>query len=149
MSGYLQGSASKPFIPGIIQFRYTENTGAAFGFFSNMKPFLITVTSVLIIALLYIIVSERFSSKLINISLVLITAGGIGNLYDRIVHGYVVDYLEFTFVNYAIFNFADALINVGAVLLFISFFSFEKKQNKTKNPSIISSPDKNNENYEE
>jgi len=117
---------SKAFIPGIIQFSYTENSGAAFGFLKNRTLLLTVMTSVLILCMLYIIVSKRFSSRLVNTALILITAGGIGNLYDRIVNGYVVDYLEFTFMNYAIFNFADALINIGAVLLFMSYFFVEK-----------------------
>ena len=134
MTVYLQGGMSKAFIPGIIQFSYTENSGAAFGFLKNRTLLLTVMTSVLILCMLYIIVSKRFSSRLVNTALILITAGGIGNLYDRIVNGYVVDYLEFTFMNYAIFNFADALINIGAVLLFMSYF-FVEKSGKEKRPS--------------
>lgn len=116
----------KPFIPGFIQFRYTENTGAAFGSFQGMTLILTILTSILILVLLYVIVSKMFKSKLANIALMLITAGGLGNLYDRIFNGYVVDYLEFMFVDYAIFNFADTLITVGAVLFVIYFLFFDK-----------------------
>lgn len=116
----------KPFIPGFIQFRYIENTGAAFGSFQGMTLVLTILTSVLILILLYVIVSKMFKSKLANISLMLITAGGLGNLYDRIFNGYVVDYLEFMFVDYAIFNFADTLITIGAILLVIYFLFFDR-----------------------
>ena len=139
MTVYLTESMVKPFIPGFIQFRYIENTGAAFGIFQNSTVILSVITSVLILILLYVTISKRFSSALINTAITLITAGGIGNLYDRILNGYVVDYLEFTFVDYAIFNFADTLINIGAVMIVIYFIKTEihkKKQIEKQNVII-------------
>ena len=131
MTGYLSGVARIDFIPGIIHFTYVENTGASFGILKDKTLLLSIVTFVVIICLLYYIVSRKSDSRLLTISLILITAGGIGNLYDRIVHGYVVDYIEFSFMNYAIFNFADALVNVGAVTLFIYLIFFEKSLFRT------------------
>lgn len=126
MTAYL-AAGIKPFIPGFLQFRYTENTGAAFGSLENATLILTILTSILLFLLLYVIVSKMFNSKIANIGLMLIAAGGFGNLYDRIFYGYVVDYLEFTFVDYAIFNFADTLITVGAVLFVIYFLFFDRR----------------------
>jgi len=137
MTGFLSGNVTRPLIPGIVQLSYTENTGAAFGLFRGSTFLLVIVTSVLILALLYLIVSKMLTSKLINAAIILITAGGIGNLYDRIVSGYVVDYFDFTFMNYAIFNFADVLINIGALTLFIGLLLlkddavFKKRRRET------------------
>ena len=127
MSSMLAEGSVIPLIPRIIQLRYVENTGAAFGLFKNATNVLSIITSLLILGLLYLIVSKKFSGKLINLALVFILAGGMGNLYDRIVNGFVVDYLEFTFVNYAVFNFADSLINVGAVLIFVYIIFFDRR----------------------
>ena len=131
MSALLLDGRVVRLIPGVLQLRYTENTGAAFGIFANGTQVLSIVTSILVIVLLYVIVSKRIKEKLGNFALVFITAGGIGNLYDRIVNGFVVDYFEFTFVNYAIFNFADAMINVGAALLILFYIILESKARKT------------------
>ena len=60
----------------------------------------------------------------------------MGNLYDRLVYGYVVDFIEFSFMNYAVFNFADALVNIGAVLLFVYLIFIDKSMFKNKEKEI-------------
>ena len=134
MTVYLADIPEKSFIKGFMKLTFTKNTGASFGMLRNHTLFLTIITSVFVLVMLYVIVSKRTTSKLMNTALILITAGGIGNLYDRIVYGYVVDYFEFTFVNYAVFNFADVLINIGAVILFVYLIfidrGFLQKKNK-------------------
>ena len=137
MTEFLSGVTRVEFIPHFMHFTYIENTGASFGILKNQETFLSIVTFIILIFLLYFIVSKRSKSKILDTALILIAAGGLGNLYDRVFHGYVVDYLEFSFVNYAVFNFADALVNIGAVLLFIYLIFidkriFEKKAKDTK-----------------
>ena len=143
MSVYLADTPEKGFIPGFMRLSYTENTGASFGLLKNHTLFLTIITSVFVLVMLYVIVSKRTGSKLFNVSLILITAGGLGNLYDRIFYGYVVDYLEFTFVNYAVFNFADVIINIGAVFLFIYLIFIDRSflRNRKKNDEPESIPE--------
>ena len=62
----------------------------------------------------------------------MIIAGGFGNMIDRIVQGYVVDYIEPLFVNFAVFNFADILINIGCIMFAVVILFFDKKKDGTK-----------------
>ena len=77
------------------------------------------------------------AGELMNISGVLIVAGGVGNLIDRIANGYVVDFLYFRLINFPIFNFADCCVVVGAVLLliFLFFFYEEKPKSQQEEPA--------------
>ncbi|NLB36455.1 MAG: signal peptidase II [Clostridiales bacterium] len=104
-------------IANIFQLRYVENTGAAFSLFSGKTYLLASFTAVIIAVGIYCLVTKRIKSKYLLFCATLIIAGGIGNLIDRVFRGYVIDYLEFLFVDFAVFNFADCLVTVGAVLI--------------------------------
>lgn len=106
-----------PVIGDYVRFTYTENRGAAFGIFQNSRVFLIGITSVLVLCCLYFIVFRKLSSVIANISLALIVAGGIGNLIDRVFRGYVVDFIYFKFIHFAVFNMADSYVFIGAVMM--------------------------------
>lgn len=116
---YLKPIESYEFIEGFIRFRYVENTGAVFGSFSTHTALLTVVSIILLIVTIYFLISQKNKSKLVSISLLLMISGGIGNIIDRIRLHYVVDYIEPTFINFAVFNFADSLITVGAFILMI------------------------------
>ncbi len=106
-------------IEGFLRFRYIENTGAVFGSFST-HTVLLTIFSVILLAFTVIyLIKNKNNSKLINFCLLLMVSGGIGNIIDRIRLQYVVDYIEPVFVNFAVFNFADCLITIGAFALII------------------------------
>ena len=109
-----------PVIDKVIQFRYVENTGAAFSILSEKTWLLSLFTGILIIlAFLYLFLGKA-DNKLQYVSLILIISGGLGNLIDRIFRGFVIDFIEYLFMEYAVFNFADILVTIGAVLLVIS-----------------------------
>ena len=73
--------------------------------------------------ILYMLLSRRFKAyKLVTVSGILIVAGGVGNLIDRIFRGYVVDFISVTWIGFPIFNIADCCVVIGAVLLLIFFF---------------------------
>lgn len=114
---WLEPIGTARFIPSIVQFNYAENTGAAFGTFQNARWLFISITVIVCIGLFALMLTNRIKSGVIYTSFVLILAGGIGNLIDRIFRGYVVDFVEPTFMKFAIFNFADSLVSVGAVIL--------------------------------
>ena len=105
------------FLFGLMQFRYVENTGAAFSSFSD-NTFLLSVFTVIVIGVgLVVLMTKKLKPMFINICLLLILSGGIGNVIDRIRLGYVVDFIEPLFIDFAVFNFADCCITVGAFML--------------------------------
>ena len=113
-------------IPGIFQFTYTENTGAAFSMLSGMRWLLILITAVAIVWIMSII--KRISHPFGRFALYMIIGGAIGNLIDRIRLGYVIDMIELTFMKFAIFNVADCFVSVGMVLFIVYVFSLHKKE---------------------
>ena len=115
-------------VPGILNVRYVENTGIAFSMFSGGGIGLVLFTFLLIAGLLVWLLVRPQEPKLLRWGLWLIVGGGLGNLYDRIVYGYVIDFLEFAFVRFAVFNVADACICAGAALAVLAMFIEEVRQ---------------------
>lgn len=134
---HLEPIGSLPLIDGIIQLNYAENTGAAFGSFSEHTKLLSIFTFFVIIAgVLYLFIKKKkLDVEYVCISLII--AGGIGNLVDRVLRGFVVDYIEFLFIDFAIFNFADILVTCSSVVLVIwliyDIYLDSKKGNGSKN----------------
>ena len=113
----LQPVGYKEFIDGFIGWRYVRNTGAAFGSFSDSTVLLSVFTAVVLIALIVYVFSGKIKSKFCLVTVTMIIAGGAGNLIDRIFRGYVVDFIEVQFTDFAVFNFADILVTCGAFML--------------------------------
>lgn len=113
----LIGGDIKSFIPNFIQFRYAENTGMAFSMFSGARWLFVILTAAVCAAALWYMFSDRCKNLWVYWSLGVILAGGVGNLIDRIRFGYVVDFIEPVFVDFAIFNIADCAVTCGAVVL--------------------------------
>jgi signal peptidase II len=116
----------------IIGFRYAENTGAAFSSFSNGGIFLTIFISVILLGVLVYAVADKNKTFFKSLCYVMILSGGIANLIDRIRQGFVVDYIEVRLFDFAIFNFADILIVVGAIMLFICLVIDEVKNDKKR-----------------
>lgn len=104
-------------IEGFVRLRYVENTGAVFGSFATHTMLLTIFSLVLLGFTIFFLYTNKGKSKFMNICLMLMISGGIGNIIDRVRLHYVVDYIEPTFVRFAVFNFADCLITVGAFAL--------------------------------
>ena len=119
-------------IPQVLGFSYVENEGAAFGILQGARWFFLVLTGVTMVAVLLLLLFGNFRRyTLFNISATLIVAGGFGNFIDRLVHGYVVDFIEFLFIDFPVFNVADCYIVVGSVLLLIFFcFIYDDKAAK-------------------
>lgn len=121
ISNNINLNGSVTVIKNFFNLTYVKNTGAAFGFFSG-KTLLITIISVFIfVYLLMELIKNKSNIKIINLSFSFILGGLIGNLYDRIVLGYVRDFMDFTIFNkgFAIFNIGDAFIVVGCFMFII------------------------------
>ncbi len=120
-------------INGVLDFTFLKNTGAAFSILNKHTWILILLTVLFCAVLLYIIFSKKLSRSL-NIMLTCVLAGGLGNLYDRIVYGYVIDMFETKFINFPVFNVADIFITCGGIIFVILFLIEEyKKQKADKN----------------
>ena len=115
-------------IPGVFSLTRVENYGAAWNSFEGQKLILIVMPLiVMVIATGYLIKTAKKNSPVMNWSLVLVIAGGIGNQIDRIFAGKVTDMFDFHF--WPVFNVADICVVVGAILLCLGIL-FDKKYDK-------------------
>ena len=126
----LQGRPMAVVAP-VLEFRYAENRAIAFSMFHSLPdnlrvPLIFTLTSVALVALFSMIWSMRHAGIWKLVPLALILAGAMGNLLDRLTHGFVVDFVHVHWRDawsFPIFNVADSLITVGATLM-IALFVF-------------------------
>ena len=136
-------------INDVLRFRYVENTGAVFGSFAAHTLLLTVFSIILLVFTIFFLIKNKDKSKLVNFCLLLMVSGGIGNIIDRIRLKYVVDFIEPLFVEFAVFNFADCLITVGAFTLIIYLIfdiikeAKEQKQTLNKNSAETDSDDNN------
>lgn len=105
-------------IKGFLNFTYVENRGAALGILENHRWFFIAFTIIMCFVLLYILFFYKNHDFWSKAACILIIAGGIGNLIDRIKFGYVIDFISISFFP-PVFNFADCCITVGVVLALV------------------------------
>lgn len=110
----------------IINLTYCENTGAAFSIFADKTIILSIITGAFLLVLLYLLLFKKLTKPPLVWSIALIFAGGIGNLIDRIFRGYVIDYLQVKLFDFAIFNFADCCVVIGAIMFFVYLVFFDK-----------------------
>ncbi|WP_143425955.1 signal peptidase II [Gilliamella sp. wkB308] len=110
---------------------YVQNIGAAFSIFEGQRWMLAAVALLISGAILYMLYRNKRQQKLENFSLSLILGGALGNLFDRLYHGFVVDFLDVNFGSwhYPTFNIADCAICIGIGLFILSSY---KKPQKTE-----------------
>ena len=116
INNFIENPIEGPF----VNFAYLENRGAAFGILQDKRFFFLIITLVIVCYLLYHFYNTyKTNPKILNISLALIISGALGNFYDRFVNGFVVDFIEFSFFNFPVFNVADIFVTVGCALMII------------------------------
>ena len=108
-------------IPGVLGLRQARNTGMAFSLLSG-HPLLLGILSLAILAGAFLALRGRKLSGLARTALALMLGGALGNLADRLLTGYVPDMLEFLFVDFAVFNVADACLVTGCGLAVLDLF---------------------------
>ena len=113
---------SMPLIPGVGELRYFLNDGAAFSILGGKQGFLIVFTGLALAAILLYLLFKKPARRLEYIAWLLVLAGGIGNLVDRVLNQEVVDYINLLFMNFAVFNFADICVCVGVALWVLVIF---------------------------
>lgn len=121
----------RPFLPGLFSLTHLQNRGAAFSILQDQQWFFVLVTLAVVGAAIYYAYKTIMTGSLWFLSgLLLIIAGGIGNFIDRVRLGYVIDMVHLDFVNFAIFNVADAYLTVGVMLLMIALWKEENGSNR-------------------
>ena len=108
-----------PIVEDVLHLTYLENEGAAFGMLKDSRWVFLVISTVAIAGIILYFVRFKPQNKLFQISLAFILGGGIGNMIDRTLLGYVVDFIDFRLINFAIFNVADSFVCIGAALMFI------------------------------
>lgn len=122
-------------INNFFNITYVRNTGAAWSILSGNVLLLIMISVLALVAIYYYLIKDKYLNKIDIVSYSMLIGGIIGNLIDRIVHGYVIDYLDFKIFNYnfPIFNIADTLIVISIIIIGISLIVGEyREQNRNK-----------------
>ena len=130
----LKPISSIVFIEGFMDFTFVENRGAAFGILEGQRWFFVVITVIISVAIIYAFFKLPYKKEYIwlRVSFVLILAGAIGNVIDRFFRGYVVDFFEFTFMNWPVFNVADIYVVVGTILFAFLLLFVIKEEPKIK-----------------
>ena len=115
-SNVLQPVGAMPLIPHVVELRFVLNQGMAFSLLSGRQLFLILTTTAALLLVAYMLFFRSRGKLLQQTAFILVLAGGIGNLIDRVLNGEVVDYINPLFIDFAVFNFADILVCVGVAL---------------------------------
>ena len=120
-------------IPGVLALTYTENTGMAFSLFSG-RAWALGVVSAVCILVGWLALRRYTLGPWSKTGAMLMLGGAVGNMIDRFLRGYVVDMFEALFVQFAIFNVADAALTIGTALMAVSLI-FRPDEWKEKTPA--------------
>ena len=130
---HLKGKENAVWIKNVFELQYVENDGAAFSSFSGKQGFLLAVTIVVLLLVIFEFVripdGKRYTALRINF--IMIVAGALGNMIDRVRQGYVVDFFYFVPINFPRFNVADIYVTLAMPLLVILLF-FVYKDHETE-----------------
>ncbi len=119
-----------PVIKDVLHFTYLGNDGMAFGMLPDSKALLIALCLVILVIIGVVIYKTKPKKVLEKVSYGMIIGGAIGNLADRIMHGFVIDFIDVRFINYPTFNVADCFVVIGAILLCVCVIFFDKKEDE-------------------
>lgn len=127
---HLKNSPAIPLIDGVLELKYLENRGSAFGILQNQKFFILFVGVVFMAVILFFLFKLPPDKKfrIVHVFLSAVIAGGLGNMIDRFRFDFVVDFISFVLINFPIFNVADCYIVVSTIGLFILFMFVYKEK---------------------
>lgn len=128
---HLSGKDAVPLIPGVLELRYLENQGAAFGMLQQKQTLFIILTVAVLAGILWLFlfrVPDTRKYLPLNLVLLCVAAGAVGNFIDRVKQGYVVDFIYFRLINFPIFNVADIFVSVSAAALFVLILFFYRDE---------------------
>lgn len=115
---------------GVFELLYSENRGAAFGILQGKHWFFLLVAGAVVLVILLFLYKLPDGKRYLPLyyCLILLVSGAVGNMIDRFVQGYVVDFLYFSLIDFPIFNVADCYVVVSAVLLVLLTGFFYKEE---------------------
>lgn len=119
--------AKRPFLEGIIEFYHVENSGAAFSFAEGALPFFVICALVALSAIFYYLI-RKCTNLFLGCTLMLIAAGALGNLLDRLIYHTVCDFFATQFISFPIFNIADIYVTLGACGVFVYSYVVSRNQ---------------------
>lgn len=128
----LKGKDAYVLIEDVFELNYLENRGAAFGVLQNQKPLFVIIGILMLIIVMYVLIRLPLKGAkyvMLEIGLVLIAAGAIGNMTDRVMQSYVVDFFYFVLINFPIFNVADIYVTISCIIIAIMIlFVFDENE---------------------
>ncbi len=142
---FLDVGQSVPLWQDVLHFTYVQNKGMAFGLLAEHRWVFMILSTIAIVGLLFYMVVYRPQNRWVQVSLSMIIGGGIGNMIDRIVLGYVVDFIDFTLINFAVFNVADSFVCIGAGMIVVYLLWDIIRDVKKTNNKVASVEDNSNE----
>ena len=120
--------ADVPFIPGLLQLTYVQNTGAAFSSFEGQQWLFALIFALFTGMIIWEFFKNTMKFKTFEWwCIAAIYGGGLGNMIDRVRMGYVVDMIETTFIEFPVFNVADCFITCGCILMMAHLILFNKE----------------------
>ncbi|WP_164671739.1 signal peptidase II [Staphylococcus massiliensis] len=126
-----------PLWEGVFHITSLRNKGAAFGILQGQRWFFIIVTLIVVLGIIYYLQTEGSNNRRISFALSLLLGGAIGNFFDRLIRGEVVDSLDFRLIDYPIFNLADVFIVSGVALMILDMWLETRKgQQKQENEKV-------------
>ena len=126
---YLKEKPAIPIIRSVLELNYLENRGAAFGMLQGQKVFLILIACLIMCIIAYVLLKlpEEKKYAVLHVLLVMLFAGAIGNMIDRLLYDYVVDFIYFVIIHFPIFNVADIYVTISTFTMVILFLFFYKE----------------------
>lgn len=119
-----------PVINKVFGLYYVENKGISFSMLSSKMSLIIIITMIIMLLMVFVLIRTPKTSYFMPFSIVLavIIGGATGNMLDRILRGYVVDFIMLDFINFPIFNVADIFVTLGLIILvFLIIFKYKDK----------------------
>lgn len=126
----LKGKPAVTLLPDILVLQYLENKGAAFGMLQNQKIFFIFIEVLILFVIGFVLIRMPSHKKynLMHVILVLVASGAIGNMIDRVVQDYVVDFIYFVLIDFPIFNVADIYVTCATAVFVIAVLFYYKEE---------------------
>ena len=123
-----------PVIPGVFRLLYVQNTGAAFGIFQGNSLALALLAVLVVLFLLFYFRRWIAESSRLALAIGLQLGGAIGNILDRLQHGFVIDFIDFRY--WPTFNVADSAITIGVIILAVALFKREQRRNAERKNDV-------------
>ncbi len=133
---FKNGGDDVAIINGVLGITYVQNTGGAFGVLSSNTTLLVLFTVLFIVIFSFVDIGTKTFNGWYLTGFTLIMGGAIGNFIDRIFLGYVRDFIEFKFIDFPVFNFADIFLTVGVICYLIYLVFYEMIKPKSKKNAI-------------